>query len=173
LHVTRGEKPLTLNVTLEHRSEDDYVVPPYNIDEAPSYYVLGGLIFQELTRQYLKEWGTNWQKEAPQDFVYLDKFQSELFPEGHRKVVIISQILPANGTLGYDDFSYLVVKKVNGMEIHSLGDLAQAVKKPMDGFHVIETVDDPKQLELSVDEVAAEAEALQKNYGLPASQRLP
>jgi S1-C subfamily serine protease len=173
LHVTRGEKPLTLNVTLEHRSEDDYVVPPYNIDEAPSYYVLGGLIFQELTRQYLKEWGTNWQKEAPQDFVYLDKFQSELFPEGHRKVVIISQILPANGTLGYDDFSYLVVKKVNGMEIHSLGDLAQAVKKPMDGFHVIETVDDPKQLELSVDEVAAEAEALQKNYSLPASQRLP
>ncbi len=173
LHVTRGEKPLTLNVTLEHRSEDDYVVPPYNIDEAPSYYVLGGLIFQELTRQYLKEWGANWQKDAPQDFVYLDKFQSELFPEGHRKVVILSQVLPANGTLGYDDFSYLVVKKVNGMEIHSLGDLAEAVKKPVNGFHVIETIDDPKQLELSVDEVAAEVEALQTNYGLPALQRLP
>ena len=138
----------TLNVKLEHRAEEDYVVPPYNIDDPPSYYVLGGLIFQELSRQYLKEWGANWQKDAPQDFVYLDRFQSELFPEGNRRVVILSQVLPANSTIGYDDFSYLVVKKVNGKDINSLGDLAEAVKTPINGFHVIETEDDPKQLEL-------------------------
>ena len=170
--VLRNGKPLTLNVKLEHRAEEDYVIPPYNIDDPPSYYVLGGLIFQELTRQYLKEWGNNWEKEAPQDFVYLDKFQSELFPEGNRRVVILSQVLPANSTIGYDDFSYLVVKKVNGKEIHSLGDLAEAVKAPVNGFDVIETVDDPKQLQLDARQVAAEAEALQKNYGLPALQRL-
>jgi len=39
------------------------------------------LIFQELSRQYLREWGPNWLKEAPQRFVYLDRFQWELFPE--------------------------------------------------------------------------------------------
>ncbi len=114
LHVQRAGKPLTINVKLEHRAEEDYVVPPYNIDDPPPYYVLGGLIFQELSRQYLKEWGANWQKDAPQDFVYLDRFQSELFPQGKRRVVILSQVLPANSTIGYDDFSYLVVKKVNG-----------------------------------------------------------
>lgn len=173
LHIQRTGKPLTLNVKLEHRAEEDYVVPPYNIDDPPPYYVLGGLIFQELSRQYLKEWGANWQKDAPQDFVYLDKFQSELFPEGKRRVVILSQVLPANSTIGYDDFSYLVVKKVNGKVINSLGDLAEAVKTPVNGFHVIETADDPKQLELGASEVAAEADALQKNYGLPALQRLP
>ncbi|HEX4665985.1 MAG TPA: PDZ domain-containing protein [Chthoniobacterales bacterium] len=172
LHVLRAGKPLTLNVKLEHRSEDDYVIPPYNIDEPPSYYVLGGLIFQELTRQYLKEWGANWEKDAPQDFVYLDKFQSELFPEGKQRVVILSQVLPANSTIGYDDFSYLRVKKVNGQTVDSLADLAQAVKTPVNGFHVIETTDDPKQLELDASQVAAEAQALQKNYGLPALQRL-
>lgn len=173
LHIQRAGTPLTLNVKLEHRSEEDYVIPPYNIDDPPSYYVLGGLIFQELTRQYLKEWGANWQKDAPQDFVYLDKFQSELFPEGQQRVVILSQVLPANSTIGYDDFSYLVVKKVNGKEIKSLSDLAEAVKTPVNGFHVIETVDDPKQLELDATQVAAEADALQKNYGLPAMERLP
>ncbi len=171
-HLQRGGKPLTLNVRLEHRAETDYVVPPYNIDDPPAYYVLGGLIFQELSRQYLKEWGANWQKDAPQDFVYLDKFQSELFPEGKQRVVILSQVLPANSTIGYDDFSYLVVKKVNGKEVHSLGELAAAVKTPVNGFDVIETQDDPRQLELDASEVAAEAEALQKNYGLPALQRL-
>ncbi|CAN5433992.1 PDZ domain-containing protein [soil metagenome] len=172
LHVLRAGKPLTLNVKLEHRAEQDYVIPPYNIDDPPSYYVLGGLIFQELTRQYLKEWGNNWEKDAPQDFVYLDKYQSELFPEGNQHVVILSQVLPANSTIGYDDFSYLVVKKVNDKEIRSLADLAEAVKTPLNGFHVIQTVDDPKQLELDATEVAAESDALQKNYGLPALQRL-
>ena len=148
-------------------------MPPYNIDDPPFTTSSEGLIFQELSRQYLKEWGANWQKDAPQDFVYLDRFQSEIFPEGKRRVVILSQVLPANSTIGYDDFSYLIVKKVNGKEIRSLGDLADAVKTPINGFDVIETADDPKQLELSVSEVAAEAEALQKNYGLPALQRLP
>jgi len=172
LHVQRAGKPLTLNVRLEHRAAEDYVVPPYNLNDPPPYYVLGGLIFQELSRQYLKEWGANWQKDAPQDFVYLDRFQSELFPEGKRRVVILSQVLPANSTIGYDDFSYLVVKKVNGKPVHSLGELAEAVKTPINGFHVIETVDDPKRLELEVAQVTAEAEGLQKNYGLPALQRL-
>jgi S1-C subfamily serine protease len=172
LRVRREGKPLTLSVNLEHRSEEDYVIPPYNIDDPPLYYVLGGLIFQELSRQYLKEWGSNWQKDAPQDFVYLDRFQTELFTETKQRVVILSQVLPADSTIGYDDFSYLVVKKVNGKEVHSLGELAEAVKSPLDGFHVIETVDDPKQLELDAAQVAAEAPELQKNYGLPALQRL-
>ena len=172
LHILRNGKPMTLHATLEHRSEDDYVVPPYNIDEPPSYYVLGGLVFEELSRQYLKEWGSNWQKDAPQDFVYLDKFQSELFPDGNRKIVILSQVLPANSTIGYDDFTYLVVEKVNGKKIESLNDLAEAVKTPINGFDVIETSDDPKQLALNAAEAEAEAQALQKNYGLPALQRL-
>ncbi len=172
LKVRREGKPMTLTVKLEHRSEEDYVIPPYNIDTPPSYYVLGGLIFQELSRQYLKEWGANWQKDAPQDFVYLDRFQTELFSETKQRVVILSQVLPANSTIGYDDFSYLLVKKVNGKEVHSLSDLAEAVKSPFNGFHVIETVDDPKQIELDATQVAAEAAELQENYNLPALQRV-
>src|SRR5436309_8979553 len=124
------------------------VVPPYNFHRRPRYNVVGGLIFQDLTRQYLKEWGPAWQREAPQRLVYLDRFQSELFPEGNRRVVILSQVLPANSTIGYDDLSYLTVTKVNGKEIKSLGDLAEAVKKPIDGFIKIETEEDPKQTEL-------------------------
>ncbi|MBA3543398.1 MAG: hypothetical protein H0T83_03025, partial [Chthoniobacterales bacterium] len=88
------------------------------------------------------------------------------------RVVILSQVLPANSTIGYDDYSYLVVKKVNGKKITSLSDLAEAVKTPINGFHLIETADDPKQVQLDASEVAAEAQALQKNYGLPALQRL-
>jgi len=171
-HVQREGKPLDLNVTLEHRAAKEYVIPPYNLDQPPSYYVLGGLIFQELSRQYLREWGGNWQKDAPQRLVYLDRYQAELFPESNRHLVILSQVLPSNNTIGYDDLAYLVVQKVNGRDIKSLGDLAEAVKYPVDGFIKVETQEDPKQLELDAAEVAAEADALQQNYGLPSMQHL-
>ena len=171
-HIQRNGKAMQLNMTLEHRDAKDYVSPPYYLDQPPRYYVLGGLIFQELSRQYLKEWGLNWQREAPQRLVYLDRFQSEFFPERNRRVVILSQVLPANSTIGYDDLAYLTVTKVNGKEIKSLDDLAQAVKQPIEGFIKIETEEDPKQIELDAAQVAAEAAELQENYGISSLQRL-
>src|SRR5213596_3098072 len=170
--IQRGGKPMQLNVTLEHRDAKDYVSPPYNFDQPPRYYVVGGLIFQELSRQYLKEWGPNWHREAPQRLVYMDHFQSELFPDRNRRVVILSQVLPASSTIGYDDLAYLTVKKVNGKEIKSLDDLAEAAKQPINGFIKIETEEDPKQIELDAAQVAAEAPTLQENYGISSLQRL-
>ena len=170
--IQRAGKPMQLNFLLEHRPPGEYVVPPYSVGEAPSYYVLGGLIFQELSRQYLKEWGNNWQKEAPQKFVYLDRFQSELFPDGNRRIVVLSQVLPSNSTIGYDDLAYLTVEKVNGREIKSLRDLAAAVQQPLEGFIKIETEEDPKQLALDVAQVSTEAASLQQNFGIPTLQRV-
>src|SRR5438046_6597868 len=117
---------MQLNMTLEHRDAKDYVSPPYYLDQPPRYYVLGGLIFQELSRQYLKEWGLNWQREAPQRLVYLDRFQSEIFLERNRRVVILSEVLLANSTIGYADLAYLTSPKVNDKEIKSLDDSIQS-----------------------------------------------
>ena len=171
-HIQRAGKPMQLNVVLAHRAATDYVVPPYNAGEPPPYLVVGGFIFQELSRQYLKEWGNNWQKEAPQKFVYMDRFQSELFPEANRRVVILGQVLPSNSTIGYDDLAYLTVQKVNGKEIRSLRDLAEAVQQPLGGFIKVETEEDPKQLALDAAQVTAEAQGLQENFGIPTLQRL-
>ncbi len=164
--VQRQGKPVQINVTLEHREATDYVIPPYSHDQAPRYLVLGGLIFQELSRQYLREWGAGWLKDAPQRFVYLDRFQSELFPAGHRRVVILSQVLPVNGTIGYEDVSYLTVAKVNGKEVRSLGDVVEAVKEPLDGFYTIETVEDPKLIPLDASQARADEPALRESYGI-------
>ena len=172
LHLQRAGKPMQLDLKLEHRDTNDYVIPPYSLDRAPLYCVLGGLIFEELSRQYLREWGANWMKDAPQRLVYKDRFQSELYPEGNRRVVVLTQVLPANTTIGYDDIAYLSVRKVNGKEVKSLADLAEAVKHPVDGFITIETEEDPKQIALDAKQVEAEAEALKQNYGLPSLQRL-
>ena len=171
--IQREGKPMQLQVALQHRSAQDYVIPPYNLDQAPSYYVVGGFIFAELSRQYLKEWGANWQKEAPPRFVYFDRFQSELFPDGNRRIVILSQVLPSTSTIGYDEWSFLTVDKVNGQEIKSLKDVVEAAKSPQDGYIKVETEEDPKQFELDATQVAEDTAALQQNYGISSLERLP
>ena len=92
--------------------------------------------------------------------------------EGGSTLNFCGLILPANSTIGYDDLAYLTVKKVNGKEIKSLDDLAEAVKQPIEGFIKIETEEDPKQIELDASQVAAEVPALQENYGISSLQRL-
>jgi hypothetical protein len=46
----------------------------------------------------------------------------------------------------FEELAYLTVTKVNGKEIKSLADLAEAVKQPIEGFIKIETEEDPKQI---------------------------
>src|SRR5262245_47519603 len=102
----------------------------------------------------------------------MDHFQSELLPEAHPRVVLLTQVLLASNLMVYDELAYPPVKKVNGKEIKPLDDLAEAVKQPVEGFIKIETEEDPKQIELDASQVNAEAPALQENYGISSLQRL-
>ncbi|MEI8340106.1 MAG: PDZ domain-containing protein [Verrucomicrobiota bacterium] len=171
LHLFRDGKPLDAEVTLAHRPVEDFVIEPYTIDKAPPYYVLGGLVFQELSRQYLKEWG-DWQKKAPERLVYLDRYQSELFPDGGKKVIFLSQVLPSENTVGYEELNNLVVTKINDIPLNSLADVAKAVEKPLDGFHKIEFAESPHVIYLDAKKVADDSPALMQNYGLRSLQRL-
>lgn len=171
LHIFRDGKAQDIEVTLAHRALEDYVIEPYTIDKAPRYYVLGGLVFQELSRQYLKEWG-DWQKKAPERFVYYDRFQSELFEGGPKKIVILSQVLPSENTVGYEELNNLVVTKINNVRLNSLADIAAAVEHPVDGFHKVEFEDSPHVIYLDAKKVADDAPALMSNYGLRSLKRV-
>ncbi len=168
--VRKGEHQ-ELSVPLFRVAPEDYVVPPYIDGHAPKYFVLGGLVFQELSRSYLREWGSNWVKEAPQRLVYYDRFQAELFRQP-RKIVILSQILPSQDTVGYEQLNYLVVTKLNGVSIDNLDDFARAAQQPESGFHRIEFDEDPHEIYLDAQQVIADAPTLKKVYSLPELKRL-
>ena len=170
LQIFRERKPEKVELTLEHRPVEDYVIEPYTIDRAPKFYVLGGLVLQELSRQYLKEWG-DWQKKAPERFVYLDRYQSELFQDGRKKVVFLSQVLPSESTVGYGELNNLVVTKINDVQLNSMADVEAAVAHPLNGFHKIEFDEVPRVIYLDAKKVAEEAPALMQNYGLRELKR--
>jgi hypothetical protein len=168
----RQGQPQSLEITLAHKSPEDYVSEPYVIDHQPRYFVADGLIFQDLSRQYLKEWGVDWQKQAPQRLVYLDRYQSSLVPEGRKRIVILSQTLPVASNVGYEELKYLVVTKVNGVPINSLDDLPAALAKPTDGYSKIEFEDFPKEIFIDAAHLAEDNKNVKESYSLPALEQL-
>ena len=119
----------------------------------------------------MREWGGNWQRNAPQRLVYLDAFQNDL-PSEIERIVFISGLLPSPDTLGYKDLEFMVVKRVNGREIRKLEDLAEAIEFPLDGFQKIEFEEDPGFIILDAESVEANRENLMQRYGLPKIKNL-
>ena len=169
--ILRNGKHETITVKLTAFNNEQSVSDTYEFDRQPRYLIVGGLVFQELSRPYLQEWGGNWAKDAPQRLVYLDAFQNEL-PPGRGKIVFLSQVLPTPNTLGYENLEHLVVSKVNGAPIKSLNDLARAVTFPKDGFDKIEFEEDPTFIYLDAAEIENSKGQLMQDYGIPALQNL-
>lgn len=171
VEVLRDRKPLRLSVRTEVPDEGKRPSEAHSGGKPPKYVVLGGLVFLELSRDYLREWGGNWRDEAPQRLVYLDTFQDEL-PGDRGRIVILSQVLPSPLSIGYEHLENLVVARVNGREIKSLDDLAAAIEDPWNGFQKIEFEEDPKTIFLDARGVQDSSDGLKEQYGLPALQRL-
>jgi hypothetical protein len=170
--VLRKGEVKELAITLAHRPVESFVIEPYIIDRAPRFYILGGLILQELSRQYLKEWGADWQKKAPENFVYFDRQQAELFKDGPKKIVFLSRVLPSEATVGYEELNGLVITRINGLALQGIADIPAAIAKAQEGVHKIEFDTDPGVIYLDAQQVAAEEPMLAKKYRLPATKRL-
>jgi S1-C subfamily serine protease len=170
--VARKGQTFNLDVPIAHRSVESYVVEPYVIDRPPKFYVLGGLVLEELSQQYLKEYGSDWAKKAPEEFIHYDREQDDLFRNGPKKIVFLSRVLPSDLTVGYEDLSHLVVTKINGVCLQSLADIPAALAKASDGLHKIEFDGEPTVIYLDAAQVTAEERAFMQKYRLPSLQRL-
>ncbi len=169
--IVRNGVPQTITLTMDRREPEDYPIPPYVIDTAPRYIVVGGLVLQELSRQMLLEWGSNWRDRAPLELVYLDANQFELLEAG-RKIVLLSQVLPTAETVGYESLGPLILKRINGRKIHSLESAAAALENPVDGFHRFGFDEDPHEIVIDAGRLEEHEAALKSAYGLSSLRRL-
>ena len=170
--IWRGGESLQVEVPVARRKPEHYLSEPYVIDRAPRYYVLGGLVLQELSRQFLREFGSDWQRKAPLELVHMDRTQSEQSTHPRKRAVVLTRVLPSNVTVGYEELRNLLVTSINGMPLESLDDIPKALEKASNGLHQIEFKGDPALIFLDAKAVEAAAPALQRAYGLPALSRL-
>ena len=153
-------------------------------EKPPRYLIRGGLLFQELTVNYLEVWGQNWQNRAPlrlRLFKQLDRSRIEKFSklknlknQDQERIVILSQVLPDAVNIGYQELRNLVVKRANGRKVIHLESLAEALKHPQTGFHRIEFLPGSERVQVVLPEMELSKadERIMKNFQIPRLESL-
>jgi hypothetical protein len=174
---TAGEK-IMFNIWRDGREEkieavvknfdvSKMLVPYYDLDSQPEYFIIGGCILQKLTKTYLSARGTDWAgKTDPHIYNYL---LNEAFkPADERKqIIVLSFVLPADITLGYHGLNQLVVDKINGMKIGLMKDIPKALaSNPGKNYDEIEFELDQPKIVLDRSKLQSANLTIAKNYGI-------
>ncbi|MEM6910145.1 MAG: PDZ domain-containing protein [Verrucomicrobiota bacterium] len=161
LKIVRDGELMEKEVELTRKEPEEYLIDPYVFDRGPRFLMLGGALFQELTRNYLVSFGKDWRDDAPFDLLYALSNPDE-FEEGREKLVFLSYVIPTPATVGYEGLNSLIVTKVNGQTIASLATMKEALAQPINGIHTIEFEDSPNAIHLDAALVERINQALQQ-----------
>ncbi|HEU4729546.1 MAG TPA: trypsin-like peptidase domain-containing protein, partial [Kofleriaceae bacterium] len=121
LQIKRQGAPRTVTIELKPWTP---LVPRSRYDQAPAYFVYGGLVFQTLTRDYLTTWDKWWNK-APKEFLF-HYYMGARSPERH-EVVILTQILADEINVGYGHLYNEGIVAVNGVMPRDMTDFVHRV----------------------------------------------
>ena len=124
--VLRQGQKLTLESTLRRYHPGDDLVPAMRFSPEP-HLIFGGLVLQELNMGYLASWGKNWKYNAPDEMLYLWRFQKFPDKKPGDRVMILSRVLADAHNKGYEGNGNLIVEKVNNHPVHSIQDLRAAL----------------------------------------------
>ena len=131
-HVTimREGKILELDVELCLPSS---LVAPHLRGNDPSYMVVAGFVFTPLTEPYLdSEFGCEYSSDAPvkllQELYFGEKRDAD------QELVVLSQVLACDATLGYEELNNIRVKTFNGVDVRNLRHLAEMVYRCEERF---------------------------------------
>jgi S1-C subfamily serine protease len=165
--VLRDGARLDLRLSLRAMRPEEDRVPPYRFGRGPDYVVVGGLVFQELTRPYLGAWG-DWARRAPPRLLIAIDREPDDAGEEPKRIVLLSSVLPDAANLGYQELRDLIVERVNGRPVGSLDDLRQAFAGPRGGFHVVELLAGQAAARVVLDAAEAESAAarIREAYGV-------
>ena len=102
------------------------LVPVHTAGASPSYFIFGGCVFTPASVPLFRsEFGRDYEFEAPVKLL-------AALVHGHadvpgQQVVLLSQVLPCEATLGIEDLVNTAVKRVNGAHVQSLASLVAAL----------------------------------------------
>jgi S1-C subfamily serine protease len=131
--ILRDGQETEVTIPLRSSLGSGRLVPYTQYDTAPTYYIVGGLVLQPLTRNYLQTW--NNMDDIP---VHLaDYYYHGRASDNRKQVIVLTNILGDKLTAGYDDFEDNVITQVNGKAISSIEDVVQAVEGNEGVYHVL------------------------------------
>ena len=158
--IVRDKKVQKGQVTLKKADIKFSVVKSTKLQEAPSYYVYGGLIFEPLTTNYI----TSFTEEHPTSTLSAIYDREDLFKD-YNGLVILVRVLPFDVNLGYSELENRIITKVNGEKYKDFNDFVKKVRSINKEFIVFED-EDGNEIVLDVAKVNAQKTALMENYNI-------
>ncbi len=172
--VFRDRRLIEVELELRSYPSSASLIPWRRANSAPPYLVAGGLVFRELDGRYLNAWGSEWRTKAPNQLRYYFDLLSVAQSPDRRRIILVSQVLPAAYNIGYHGVADLAVKSVNGFEIDSIADVAQAFTQPKDDLHRIVFYPNSTIREVILDRETFEeaTQTILSAYDIPSRLRL-
>ncbi len=174
IQLLRDGELQEVDVELRRNPGANWLIPDRRDQSPPPYLVAGGLVLRELDGNYLRAWGNNWHREAPQKLVQRFDRERESQNATRRRVVMLSQVLPDPYNLGYHQLANLAVEEINGRNVYSVADADEALRHPVGGFHRLKFYRDDRSEEVVLDATEFEAATARilENYDISARVRL-
>lgn len=169
IRVLRNGEIKDLKIRLTSPMNSSRLVPLEQYETAPTYYIIGGLIFAPLTKNYLLEWGSQWFFSAPTKLLNL--FQDGIRSEDRKQLIILTKVLADEINLGYHDLDNIIIEKVNGKKISGMKDLIDSFENNKDLYHIIED-DTGKKIILRKDKVDMFSKRILKTYHIESERSL-
>jgi S1-C subfamily serine protease len=135
VEVLRDGSVVSAEIRLTKPVNAERLVPHEQYDVAPTYYILGGLVFERLTKNYLETFGRDWWDVAPSNL--LSYYWYGQPTEERREIILLTKVLADESNVGYHDLRNRLIASVNGKNIATMRDLVQAVEEHDGKYHVI------------------------------------
>jgi len=169
LKIWRDNAELELELPLYVNSEDRTMGNQY---EPPPFIIVGGLVFTELSTNYLGSLGRNWRDQVGADTLYELVYRNRLGDEAARaKPVVLSTILKHASNIDFSVDASSILTELNGQPISSMADLSAAVEHAEGDFYRFRFLSGAVEALNRSEALAAEAQLLQQ-YNIPSVQRL-
>ncbi len=174
IQVLRGGRIVDLAMTLRAYPVAQALIPSRGGPDPPSYLVAGGLVFRELTADYLRTWGSDWLSAAPLRLIGLYNIVRFAQTPERRRIILLKTVLPSSYTIGYQGLEDLPIETVNDQAIDSLEDVVEALRRPVDGLHtiVLEPNGYRREIVLDAEGMEAATKQIMDEYHIPEAMRL-
>lgn len=168
VRILRDGKEMEVEVTLAGPS---LLVPRGQYDTRPTFTLVGGMLFQNLSLEFLQSWGD--LKDAPVHLV--EEYYSSPVREDRQEVVVLTQVLQDQVNVGYfwESIGLEVVRKVNDVDVVNLAHFVQLVDAAMtsgEGEYLTLNLGKnrvPQRVILEKAALPAADERIRERYGIP------
>jgi len=164
--VVREKKQLKLKFNLRPVDDESFLIPELCYDSRPAFAIIGGLVFQELTRGYLETWGNNWSKSADNRMLYIYMTRNMDTSTDKTRMVILNRVLPAACNYGYHGKNNLILEDINGHVINNIQEIEKIISQLKDPFIRFNFVGG-ESIVLGREEAIKATDNIRKTYNIP------